>query len=46
MERVEGMEKKDGQEMGLPDLPKGTPREDRVGEQKQTGGLSITLQSP
>lgn len=32
--------------MGLPDLPKGTLREDRVGEKQQTGGLSITLRSP
>lgn len=43
LEKVEGMEERGGREMGMPDLPKGTQREDRVGGGQQTGGLSVTL---
>lgn len=44
--KVEGMEERDGWEMGMPDLPKGTQRRTGWGGRQQTGGLSVTLQPP
>lgn len=31
LKKLEGIEKRNGQEMGLPDLPKGTQREEQGG---------------
>lgn len=46
VKKLEGMEETNGQEMSLPDLPKGTEREEQLGGQQQRRGLPITLQSP
>lgn len=35
VKKLEGMEETDGQEMSLPDLPKGTEREEQRREQQQ-----------
>lgn len=35
VKKLEGMEETDGQEMSLPDLPKGTEREEQGGGQQQ-----------
>lgn len=44
--RLKTLEERAGQEMGLPDLPKGTRREERAGRRQQTERAPITLQSP